>query len=67
MDISFFKIKGEIAWIGASFENSHTYIQFLTFLKIGFKVSYRTVQGSQEDYLIIKVEEIHFNRLGQKF
>ena len=31
--------------IGAPFEYSHTYIQFLAFLKIGFKTSYRTVQG----------------------
>ena len=32
--------------VGAPFEYSHTYIQFLAFLKIGFKISYRTVQGS---------------------
>ena len=31
--------------VGAPFEYSHTYIQFLAFLKIGFKISYRTVQG----------------------
>ena len=51
MDISFLKScdreiksmnKGKI---GAPFEYSHTYIQFLAFVKIGFKISYRTVQG----------------------
>ena len=31
--------------VGAPFEYSRTYIQFLAFLKIGFKISYRTVQG----------------------
>ena len=31
--------------VGAPFEHSHTYIQFLAFLKVGFKISYRTVQG----------------------
>jgi hypothetical protein len=31
--------------IGAPFEYLHTYIPFLAFLKIGFKTSYRTVQG----------------------
>jgi hypothetical protein len=29
--------------VGAPFE--YSYIQFLAFLKIGFKISYRTVQG----------------------
>lgn len=31
--------------VRAPFENSYTYIQFLAFLKIGFKIAYRTVQG----------------------
>jgi len=32
--------------VGAPFEYSHTYIRFLEFLKIGFKIAYRTVQGT---------------------
>ena len=30
--------------VGAPFQYSDNYIQFLTFLKIGFKIPYRTVQ-----------------------
>ena len=45
--------------IGAPFEYSHTYIQFLAFLKIGFKISYRTVRGLS-DYLMI---EVHFTQV----
>jgi hypothetical protein len=50
MDISFLKSQGiEIRKIndekvGTPFEYSHTYIQFLASLKIGFKIAYRTVQ-----------------------
>ncbi|HYA85177.1 MAG TPA: hypothetical protein VEH06_17285, partial [Candidatus Bathyarchaeia archaeon] len=46
---------------------SHTYIQFLAFLKIGFKISYRTVQGivrGLSDYL--KIEEIHFTQIRRR-
>lgn len=53
--------------VGAPFEYSHTYIQFLAFLKIGFKISYRTVQGiirGLSDY--IKVEEIHFTQIRRR-
>lgn len=45
--------------VGAPFEYSHTYIQFLAFLKIGFKIAYRTVQGivrGLSDY--IRIEEM---------
>jgi len=51
MDISFLRSsnreiknmnKGKV---GAPFEYSRAYIQFLAFLKTGFKISYRTVQG----------------------
>jgi hypothetical protein len=31
--------------VGTPFECSHSYIHFLAFLKIGFKIAYRTVQG----------------------
>jgi Transposase DDE domain len=53
--------------VGAPFEYSSTYIQFLAFLKIGFKISYRTVQGivrGLSDY--IRVEEIHFTQIRRR-
>jgi hypothetical protein len=51
MDIGFVRSsKSEIknmnkGKVGDPFEYSSTYIQFLAFLKTGFKISYRTVQG----------------------
>ena len=53
--------------VGAPFEYSYTYIQFLAFLKIGFKISYRTVQGivrGLADY--IRIEEIHFTQIRRR-
>ena len=53
--------------IGAPFEYSRTYIQFLAFLKIGFKIAYRTVQGivrGLSDY--IRIEEIHFTQIRRR-
>ena len=53
--------------VGAPFEYSRTYIQFLAFLKIGFKISYRTVQGivrRLSDYL--RIEEIHFTQIRRR-
>ena len=73
MDISFLGLsKKEIknmnkGKVGAAFEYSHTYIQFLAFLKIGFKIAYRTVQGiirGLSDY--IKIEEIHFTQIRRR-
>ena len=73
MDISFLRSsnreiknmnKGKV---GAPFEYSHTYIKFLAFLKIGFKISYRTVQGivrGLSDYL--RIEEIHFTQVRRR-
>jgi hypothetical protein len=31
--------------VGAPFQYSDSYVQFLAFLKIGFKITYRMVQG----------------------
>jgi hypothetical protein len=31
--------------VRAPFEYSHSYIHFLEFIKIGFKIAYRTVKG----------------------
>ncbi|MGB7638555.1 MAG: IS5 family transposase [Nitrososphaeraceae archaeon] len=73
MDISFLgSSKKEIknmnkGKVGAAFEYSHTYIQFLAFLKIGFKIAYRTVQGiirGLSDY--IKIQEIHFTQIRRR-
>ena len=73
MDISFLESsKKEIknmnkGKIGAPFEYSCTYIQFLAFLKIGFKIAYRTVQGivrGLSDY--IRIEEIHFTQIRRR-
>ena len=73
MDISFLgSDKREIknmnkGKVGAPFEYSSTYIQFLAFLKIGFKISYRTVQGivrGLSDY--IRIEEIHFTQIRRR-
>ena len=44
--------------VGAPFQYSDNHIQFLAFLKIGFKVPYRTVQGivrGLSDY--VRIEE----------
>jgi hypothetical protein len=73
MDISFLESsKREIknmnkGKIGAPFEYSRTYIQFLAFLKIGFKIAYRIVQGivrGLSDY--IRIEEIHFTQIRRR-
>jgi Transposase DDE domain len=53
--------------VGAPFEHSHTYIQFLAFLKVGFKIPYRTVQGvirGLSDY--IRIEEMHFTQIRRR-
>jgi Transposase DDE domain len=53
--------------VGAPFEYSRTYIQFLAFIKVGFKISYRTVQGivrGLSDY--IRIEEIHFTQIRRR-
>jgi hypothetical protein len=53
--------------IGAPFEYSNSYIQFLAFLKIGFKIAYRTIQGivrGLADY--IRIEEMHFTQIRRR-
>ena len=46
--------------VGAPFEYSHSYIHFLAFIKIGFKIAYRTVQGIVRRLLdYIRIEEIY--------
>jgi hypothetical protein len=53
--------------VGAAFEYSRSYIHFLAFLKIGFKIAYRTVQGitrGLSDY--IRIEEMHFTHIRRR-
>ena len=53
--------------VGAPFEYSHSFIHFLAFLKIGFKIAYRTVQGivrGLSDY--IRIEEMHFTHMRRR-
>jgi hypothetical protein len=73
MDIGFLKSQSkEIksmndGKVGAPFEYSNTYVQFLTFLKIGLKIGYRTVQGivkGLSDY--VRIEEMHFTQLRRR-
>ena len=74
MDISFLgSAKKEIknmnkGKVGAAFEYSHTYIKFLAFLKIGFKIAIGLYKGSYEDYLIIsRLKRFILHRLGEEF
>ncbi|MFZ0327430.1 MAG: transposase [Nitrososphaeraceae archaeon] len=53
--------------VGAPFEYSDVYIEFLAFLKVGFRVAYRTIQGivrGLSEY--IRIEEIHFTQIRRK-
>jgi hypothetical protein len=74
MDISFLRSsnkeirKMNEGKVGAPFEYSHSYILFLAFLKIGFKIAYRTIQGivrGLSDY--IRIEEMHFTHIEEGF
>ena len=54
--------------VGAPFQYSDNYIQFLAFLKIGFQIPYRTVQGivrGLSDY-VRRIEEIHFTHIRRR-
>ncbi len=54
--------------VGAPFQYSDRYVQFLSFLKIGFKIPYRMVQGvvrGLSEYVKI-VEEIHFTHIRRR-
>jgi hypothetical protein len=53
--------------VGAPFPYSDSYVQFLAFLKIGFKIPYRMVQGivrGLSDY--VRIEEIHFTHISRR-
>jgi len=70
MDIGFIKSqRRELAKmnkkkVGRPFLYPDSYVQFLVFLKIGFSISYRTVQGIVRGLAeYIRIEEIHFTQL----
>ena len=53
--------------VGAPFQYPDSYIQFLAFLKIGFKIPYRMVQGivrGLSDY--VRIEEMHFTHIRRR-
>ncbi len=73
IDVSFIKSsnkeikKMNIDKVGAPFQYSDGYVQFLAFLKIGFKIPYRMVQGivrGLSDY--VRIEEIHFTHIRRR-
>ena len=73
MDVGFLKswnkeiVKMNKGKVGAPFEYSNSYIHFLAFIKIGFKIAYRTVQGivrGLSEY--IKIEEMHFTHIRRR-
>ena len=55
--------------VGVHSNASHSYIHFLAFIKIGFKIAYRTVQGitrkGLSDY-IRRIEEMHFTHIRRR-
>jgi hypothetical protein len=73
MDIGFIKsqrrelTKMNKKKVGRPFLYPDSYVQFLAFLKIGFSISYRTVQGIVRGLAeYIKIEEIHFTQLRRR-
>ena len=53
--------------IGAPFQHPNNYIEFVAFLKVGFKIPYRTVQGivrGLSEY--IRIEEMHFTHIRRR-
>jgi hypothetical protein len=58
IDVSFFKSSNDEikkmnnGKVGAPFRYSDSYVQFLAFLKIGFKIPYRMVQGIVHAWII---------------
>jgi hypothetical protein len=43
--------------VGAPYEYPDLYIQFLAFLKLGFRIPYRTVQGIVRGLSVIRVRK----------
>jgi hypothetical protein len=63
IDIGFLKLRNkEIksmneGKVGAPYEYPDSYIQFLAFLKLGFRIPYRTVQGIVRGLSVIRVRK----------
>jgi hypothetical protein len=73
IDVSFIKSandeikKMNKAKVGAPFQYPYSYIEFVAFLKVGFKIPYRTVQGivrGLSEYL--RIEEMHFTHIRRR-
>ena len=53
--------------VGAPFQYPNSYIEFVAFLKVGFKIPYCTVQGivrGLSEYL--RIEEMHFTHIRRR-
>ena len=53
--------------VGAPFQYPKSYIEFVAFMKVGFKIPYRTVQGivrGLSEYL--RLEEMHFTHIRRR-
>ena len=75
IDVSFLKSSNKeikmmnIGKVGTPFQYSDSYVRFLAFLKIGFKIPYPKVQGIVRglvEYVKI-VEEIHFTQKEKNY
>ena len=73
IDVSFLKSandeikKMNKAKVGAPFQYPYSYIEFVAFLKVSFKIPYRTVQGivrGLSEYL--RIEEMHFTHIRRR-
>jgi hypothetical protein len=53
--------------LGRPFEFPDSYIEFIAFLKIGFKLPYRMVQGAVRALSkVIRIEEMHFTHMRRR-
>jgi hypothetical protein len=53
--------------IGAPFEYPDSYIKFLGFLKVGFKIPYRMIQGMVRGLSeCVKIREMHFTQIRRR-
>ena len=53
--------------VGAPFQYPKSYIEFVAFMKVGFKIPYGTVQGivrGLSEYL--RLEEMHFTHIRRR-
>jgi hypothetical protein len=73
IDLDFIKQSNEqiknmnIDKVGAPFQYSDSYIQFLAYLKIGFQIPYRTVQGIVRGLSgYVRIEEMHFTHIRRR-